>query len=124
VTTPDKQFLVHQRKLLNDKLVTHWSLVAYVGGLADPSERPRTGDISDLAEQLTEDLDLAELDQLARSRISEIEAAIARIDEGSYGICRVCTQPIEPSRLEALPTASLCGRCKAVSTSSLLAARR
>ena len=38
----------------------------------------------------------------------EIDAALKRIDEGTYGICTVCGKEIAPERLEAYPWASLC----------------
>ncbi|MBA3780585.1 MAG: TraR/DksA C4-type zinc finger protein [Nocardioides sp.] len=40
-----------------------------------------------------------------RERVAEIDAALARVVDGSYGICEVCGLPIEPERLEARPTA-------------------
>lgn len=38
----------------------------------------------------------------------KIVAALARIDEGTYGICERCGRPIEKARMQALPYASLC----------------
>jgi RNA polymerase-binding protein DksA len=42
----------------------------------------------------------------------EIDAALARIDDGSYGTCERCRGPIAEERLEALPHARLCIECK------------
>ena len=53
------------------------------------------------------------LARAARRRIGEIEAALARLDTGSYGICEACGQPIGSARLEALPETGLCVSCKA-----------
>jgi DnaK suppressor protein len=41
----------------------------------------------------------------------QIEAAIERIDDGSYGECDTCGAKIPKSRLEAIPYAALCVRC-------------
>lgn len=41
-----------------------------------------------------------------------IEEALKRIDEGTYGKCEVCSQPIKESRLKALPFAAMCIGCK------------
>ena len=41
------------------------------------------------------------------------EAALARIEAGSYGICRRCREPISPARLSVLPTALECVDCAA-----------
>lgn len=46
------------------------------------------------------------------SRLSDIDNALDRIADGSYGICTTCTQPIPPRRLEALPFATLCVPCQ------------
>jgi RNA polymerase-binding protein DksA len=40
--------------------------------------------------------------------LAEIDAALARIDAGTYGICVRCGKPIGQERLEALPWATLC----------------
>jgi DnaK suppressor protein len=40
--------------------------------------------------------------------LTEIDGALARIDEGTYGICLRCGEPIGQERLEALPWATLC----------------
>jgi RNA polymerase-binding transcription factor DksA len=42
------------------------------------------------------------------SRLGQIEAALARMDDGSYGTCEVCGRPIAEERLRALPLTSLC----------------
>ena len=47
-----------------------------------------------------------------RDLLTEVEYALHRIAEGSYGLCDNCGQSIEPARLEALPQATLCLNCK------------
>jgi DnaK suppressor protein len=44
--------------------------------------------------------------------LSQIDAALKRIEEGTYGTCARCGKPIAPERLEASPWASLCIDCK------------
>jgi len=46
-----------------------------------------------------------------RRHLAEIEAALARVDAGSYGVCEVCGRPIAEGRLEARPTARTCIAC-------------
>jgi len=41
-----------------------------------------------------------------------IEDALARIKQGTYGICEICKQPISQARLEAVPWTHLCRECK------------
>ena len=40
--------------------------------------------------------------------LKEIEAALGRIDDGTYGACQLCGKPIGAERLRALPWARLC----------------
>ena len=44
--------------------------------------------------------------------LKQIEAAYARISEGSFGICRSCQKEISKERLEAVPTTTICFDCK------------
>jgi DnaK suppressor protein len=46
-----------------------------------------------------------------RDRLHEIDAALARLDEGGYGICQRCGQQIAAGRLAALPSAATCVAC-------------
>ena len=43
-----------------------------------------------------------------RDLLEKIEKAMAKIDDGSYGLCDRCGKPIEKARLKALPYANLC----------------
>jgi len=42
----------------------------------------------------------------------QIDDALKRLDDGSYGICQQCNEPIAMSRLKAVPSASMCIRCQ------------
>lgn len=44
--------------------------------------------------------------------LGEVEDALQRIADGSYGVCRRCGEPIDSARLKALPTAALCISCQ------------
>ncbi len=44
----------------------------------------------------------------AQHTLDEIDAALARIDAGAYGICGACGKPIDADRLSAIPWARLC----------------
>jgi len=48
------------------------------------------------------------LEENAEQILREIEGALTRIDDGTYGTCRVCGNEIPPERLEAVPYATLC----------------
>jgi DnaK suppressor protein len=46
-----------------------------------------------------------------RQELEAIEEALQRLENGSYGLCEVCGQPIEPRRLEIMPETPLCRNC-------------
>ena len=48
----------------------------------------------------------------AREMLAQTERALARIDDGSYGVCESCGQPIGKMRVMAFPRATLCLPCK------------
>ena len=82
----------------------------------DQARVPAAGNLGgDLIDQANADAE-AELQihlhqsdgRLARA----IEDALARIRQGTYGVCRVCKQPISKARLEAVPWTHLCRECK------------
>jgi len=52
------------------------------------------------------------LTQNARELLELTERALARIDEGTFGVCASCGQAIGKARLQAFPRATLCVTCK------------
>jgi DnaK suppressor protein len=46
--------------------------------------------------------------QRVEVQLAEIDAALRRIDEGTYGTCELCGRPIADERLEAMPAARYC----------------
>jgi DnaK suppressor protein len=54
---------------------------------------------------------LSLLGEVQRRQVAMIDAALARIDAGEYGICVDCETDIDPKRLQALPFALLCTEC-------------
>ena len=55
--------------------------------------------------------DLA-LSAQARAAVDDIDRALEKIADNTYGICERCGQPIARARLKALPQAALCVACK------------
>ena len=54
--------------------------------------------------------DLAMRDR-EKAQLMQVDAALAALDDGTYGTCRSCGQPIPAGRLEAIPWATLCIDC-------------
>lgn len=57
------------------------------------------------------ELDLT-LEENLREQLADVRAALGRIEAGTYGVCERCGAEIPTERLEAVPTANLCIRCK------------
>jgi RNA polymerase-binding protein DksA len=73
------------------------------------------GNDSHLADSATETLDREmeqSLEDNAEHLLASIDAALARIDAGTYGRCERCGEAIAEERLEALPYATRCIECK------------
>ena len=66
-------------------------------------------------EEATESFELEKrltLEKRIRGQLAEVEHALQKFEDGTYGKCDNCGQPIDPARMEALPQASLCLNCK------------
>jgi DnaK suppressor protein len=48
-----------------------------------------------------------------RETLEDVERALAKLSDGSYGVCEDCGDPIDPLRLEAKPAARYCINCAA-----------
>ncbi|MBI3947788.1 MAG: TraR/DksA C4-type zinc finger protein [Armatimonadetes bacterium] len=49
----------------------------------------------------------------ARATLDRIEAALGKMERGTYGLCDICGKAIPPGRLDAVPYATLCVKCQA-----------
>lgn len=82
---------------------TNQSLGETTGELSTYDNHP--ADIG--TEQFERGKDIA-LEEHAALRLDDVKAALERMQQGSYGICTTCEQPIPYERLQAIPTATLC----------------
>ncbi len=67
-------------------------------------------------EEATESSELEKrlaVEKQIKDHLAEIAHALGKFEQGTYGLCDGCGQPIARERLEALPQASLCVNCKA-----------
>lgn len=79
-------------------------------------------DMSLDANDLPDEMDLASSEYIQsftfrlrgreRTFLDKIDKALEKINEGTFGICEVCEEPINLKRLEARPETTLCIRCK------------
>lgn len=56
------------------------------------------------------------LERRTKDQMAEVERALQKFEEGTYGRCDKCGGTIDPARLEARPQANLCLSCKAKSS--------
>ena len=80
------------------------------GSIADETdEAPYQGNHMGDVASATLDREMAStLEDNSAHVLAAIDAALARIDEGTFGLCERCGKPIDPERLDALPYATLC----------------
>ncbi len=85
---------------------------------ASTSEERREGSpFGKREEEATETQELEKrlaLENRVRQAMSKVEHALDKIEKGTYGTCDNCGKAIDPERLEVLPQASLCMKCKAL----------
>jgi DnaK suppressor protein len=67
---------------------------------------------TDRVQEEAAEVALTALDEQGRRELHEIQAALARIDAGTYGICTTCGETISAARLTAMPTAHRCVSCQ------------
>jgi RNA polymerase-binding protein DksA len=93
---------------LKKKLIELESRLAHV---KKDMSQSHSADSSEQAVERENDEVLEEVGQETQSAIEDIRLALARIEQGSYGICSACGESISPGRLEARPEAVHCVRC-------------
>ncbi|MDH5393387.1 MAG: TraR/DksA family transcriptional regulator [Gammaproteobacteria bacterium] len=85
--------------------------VAELGKDIHHTEEPVEKDFSEQATQLENSEVLNALDDEARSALIQIDNALFRLSNNSFGICEKCGGNINEKRLRAIPYASLCIKC-------------
>lgn len=96
------------RQQLEDRLD---QLRRRTGAVERDLRRLQHPDSEERATEAENDQVLEHLGDGGREEITRIEAAIARMEAGSYGTCDLCGEPIPDARLQALPFASTCVDC-------------
>ena len=78
-------------------------------------ERENLGYGNHMADDATEAFEQAKdlaLRQNLERLLDQVEDALERFEEGTYGLCEQCGEEIDPARLKALPYATLCLSCQ------------
>lgn len=110
----DAQKLKHFRTLLLDQLRQHTEQVRIDQAAALELHDDGVKDSVDLSVQdLNKEIALR-LGERSSQVVADVDQALLRMKEGSYGICARCSQPIDERRLEALPTARYDAACQTI----------
>jgi DnaK suppressor protein len=105
------------RRHLEDEKVRLTQTAGDIGGelRLDEDQRSSLGELStfdqhsaDIASETVERETEGAVLTTLRNRAKEIDAALKRLDAGTYGTCEKCGRPIGEERLEASPTARFC----------------
>jgi DnaK suppressor protein len=91
-----KELMEEAARTVNDMTITE-------GEFPDPTDR---------ASWESDRNFLLRIRERERNLITKIREALEKIEEGTFGICERCGEPISEKRLEARPVTTLCIKCK------------
>ena len=108
----DAKLLAKYRKLLleeKQRLLNNSKKALQNELTLSPDDLPDETDLA--ASEINQNL-IFKLRDRERQLLAKIDEALGRMDEGTFGSCQDCEEPIEPRRLEARPVSTLCIACK------------
>jgi len=112
----DAEKLEHYRRILNEQLRQRTELARE--NQSDALEIAATDDgVRDVGDQSVKDVNQEieyRLSERESQAIADIDQALMRIEEGTYGVCVRCGKEIPERRLEAVPTARYDAECQAI----------
>lgn len=122
--TFDQKFLAEiKQKLLDERERLRGGLAQFSSKNPHAAEEnfvarfPELGDKEDeSAAEVALYSDNLTLERELESMLRDVEGALDRIDKGTYGICKYCSNPIDERRLRARPMSSACVECKKLLT--------
>ena len=101
-----RNLLINQLRQYNEQIRTDQAAaLEYDDGVKDSVDLS----VQDLNKEIA-----LRLGERSSKEVADIDQALLRIKEGSYGICARCSQPIDERRLEAVPTARYDAQCQAI----------
>ena len=98
-------------KLLQHRRTSLVSRLADIQRDAQRADKPLDRDFAEQAVERENDEVLDALETATRTEIDQIDDALQRIEQGSYGTCSLCGEPIPEGRLKILPFSDRCVSC-------------
>ena len=102
---------MEHEKIRQQLLAAKQELEKRVTRIHDHARRPLNADSSEQAAELGNVAVVSALESEAVEELADIDAALHRIEDGSYGICASCGEQINEKRLEARPESLECVDC-------------
>jgi len=102
--------LTHFETRINDRIT---ELSDHLQRIKKDLDQPLPADLNDQAIDLEDDEVLEGIGQAHQQEIRLLNAALTRIENGTYGVCQTCGDPISEARLEAVLYAPVCKDCAA-----------
>jgi DnaK suppressor protein len=115
-----KKEMEKYRRLLEQKKNGLSNELAKTRDAEEETTEESTQDIADKAVSSYTREFLYSLSDSDRGTLAKIDQALERIDEGNYGFCQNCAQPMSEKRLNAVPWASHCVDCQELAEKGLL----
>jgi DnaK suppressor protein len=108
---------LYRERLLQERAQLLQRIAEQRGGLVSRADMAAEHDVrslDDQAQAITERDDEFAINEHETAELRDIEAALERLDAGTYGQCTDCGVIIAPARLNAYPTAKRCIDCQTV----------
>lgn len=109
-----KTKLEEEKKLLEEELSTMGKVDKTGDWQATPDTEvsaQEVGDEADIADKAEDFEERASKLDLLEKRLGDVNQALGKISEGTYGVCETCKGEIEADRLEVNPAARTCKNC-------------
>jgi DnaK suppressor protein len=117
-----KKELEKYRRLLQEKKTALLAELAKTKNAEEETTEESTQDIADKAVSSYTREFLYSLNDSERNTVQQIDQALARIEDGSYGFCQNCGNPMSEKRLIAIPWSRHCVDCQELEEKGLLEA--
>ncbi len=102
----EKENALNTLKMMEDHHPTDESIREYMQELSFYDNNP-----SDYSAELTMATMQANLENHQRYRVTQIDEALEKTRDGTYGTCQVCGTDVSEERLELVPETDICTRC-------------
>jgi DnaK suppressor protein len=106
-----KELNVFKKQLMSEKVLLLQGISTKMKGSPKTGD-PEGGDVCDIASSDRERELTLRLSERGREKLKQIEEALERIEDGSFGTCEQCGAKIPKGRLKVMPFSTTCVACK------------